>query len=61
MKLSVLSWNVRGENVKTKEYLEHVLGWLKDNRKPLLLGMPVCIEWTGCVVFNSINRITGEK
>ncbi len=32
MKLSVLSWNVRGENVKTKEYLEHVLGWLKDNR-----------------------------
>lgn len=31
MELSVLSWNVRGENQKTKDYLEHVLGWLKTN------------------------------
>lgn len=31
MELSVLSWNVRGENERTKDYLEHVLGWLKDN------------------------------
>ena len=38
MKLSVLSWNVRGENVKTKEYLEHVLGWLKDNRNEGQIG-----------------------
>lgn len=32
MELSVLSWNVRGENEKTKDYLKHVLGWLKDNK-----------------------------
>ncbi len=31
MELSVVSWNVRGENTRTRDYLEHALNWVKTN------------------------------